>query len=165
MPPISCARATPPSVGLWSCAYSVVGSCLWCPPLLLSPSPAVALYLSWVPSDMAFPSPAHGTLLLSPSGCPHTTNPSPLPGNDLQSLSLSTQPPPEHLRLWCLCQWFRWFVRLSLCFLVLNPAAILFSGILEFPLTQLIFPLVRWLLRVWVPFVFHSSLLGVLVLS
>ena len=38
---------------------------------------------------------------LAPSGCLHTANPSPLPGTDLWSLSLSAQPPPEHLRLWC----------------------------------------------------------------
>ena len=40
-----------------------------------------------------------------------------------------------------------------------------FLGLLEFPPTQLIFPLVRWLPRVWVPFLFHSSFTGMLVPS
>ena len=82
---------------------------------LLLPSPKMAPFLSYlrtfsqVPSALASPSsahgillPTHGTLLLSPLGCLHTANPSPLPGTDLQSLSLSAQPPPECFRLWCL---------------------------------------------------------------
>ena len=36
------------------------------------------------------------------------------------------QLPTEHLRLTCLCQWFRWSVLLSLCFSILRPAAALF---------------------------------------
>ena len=43
-----------------------------------------------------------GTPLPSPSGCLHTANVSPLPLTDLWSLSLSAQPPPECLMLWCL---------------------------------------------------------------
>ena len=39
---------------------------------------------------------------LSPSSCLHTANSSPLSGTDLQSLSISIQPLPEHLRLWYL---------------------------------------------------------------
>lgn len=62
---------------------------------------------SWVPSGTASHSPALSILLPSPLGCLHTANPSPLPVTDLWSLSFSAQPPPEHLRLWCLCQWFR----------------------------------------------------------
>ena len=38
---------------------------------------------------------------LAPSGCLHTTNHSSCPGTDLQILSLSAQPLPEHLMLWC----------------------------------------------------------------
>ena len=53
---------------------------------------------SQVPSAMAFHTqaqralhPTHSTLLLILSCCPHTATPSPLPGADLWSLSLSTQ--------------------------------------------------------------------------
>ena len=83
---------------------------------------------SWIPSVTASHSPALSIFLPSPLGCLHTANPSPLPMTDLQSLNFSAQPPPEHLRLWCLCQWFGWSVCLSLCFLVLRPAPLLFSA-------------------------------------
>ena len=53
------------------------------------------------------PPPPHSTPLPSPLGCLHTINHSLLPGTGLWSLNLSAQPPPKHLRLWCLCQWFR----------------------------------------------------------
>lgn len=43
----------------------------------------------------------YGALLLFPSGCLHTTNPTLLPGSDLQNLSVSTQPLPRHLWLRC----------------------------------------------------------------
>ena len=50
-------------------------------------------------SPVTFGSPAHRALLpIAPSGCVHTANPSPLPGTDFQSLSLSAQPSPECLR-------------------------------------------------------------------
>lgn len=55
----------------------------------------------WIPLSVVFHSPAHGTLLFSPSGCLHTVDPSPFPRADLWSLILSTKPPPVHLRLWC----------------------------------------------------------------
>ena len=77
---------------------------------------------SQVPSAVVFPSLAHGALLLSPHAIPSS-----LPGTDLWRLSLSTQPPHEHLR-WCLGLWFRWSTQLSLCFAVLSPAAMLFSA-------------------------------------
>ena len=41
------------------------------------------------------------------SGCLCTANPNPLPRTDLQSLSLSAQPPPKGLRLWCPQWWCR----------------------------------------------------------
>ena len=50
---------------------------------------------------MVLHSPACAVLPPSPSGSLHTANPSPFPGTDLHSLSLSTQPLPECLRLWC----------------------------------------------------------------
>ena len=62
---------------------------------------------SQVLSAVAFLSPACGALLPSPLGYLNTTNPSLLPRTDLQSLSLSAQPLPKHLKLWCLGQWFR----------------------------------------------------------
>ena len=102
------------------------------PPLPFSPSTSGALLLlwaqtsSWVPSAVALHSPAHGILLPSPSGCFHIANHSPLPGTDLQSLSLSVQPPPECLRLWCLRMWYQWSLGLSLCFALFSPAAVLF---------------------------------------
>ena len=40
-----------------------------------------------------------------------------------------------------------------------------FLGVLEIPLTPLIFPLFRWLPRMWVPFLLHSSISGMLVLT
>ena len=64
-------------------------------PHLLSPSNNGALLLlrvqtsSQIPLAVVFSSPAHGTLLHRSSGCLHAANPSPLPGSDLQSLSLS----------------------------------------------------------------------------
>ena len=78
--------------------------------------------------DLLPGSPCCGALLLSPLGCPHTASPRPLPETDLRSLSLSTQPLPEHLRLWCPGRWCRRSVRLSLCFAGLSPAAALFSA-------------------------------------
>ena len=42
-----------------------------------------------IPSAAEVCSPSFGALLPSPSGCLHTVSPSPLPGTDLQSLSLS----------------------------------------------------------------------------
>ena len=49
---------------------------------------------------------AHGIPVPSPSGCLHTDNSSPFPGKDLCSPSLSAQPPPDCLRLWCPRQWY-----------------------------------------------------------
>ena len=140
-PPVACARAAPPSESPWACAHSSAGSFLWwsTPPLLPSPTMAPCLScrsgsspvfsLPWrsPPQPVAYHFPTGGTLLLSSSGCPHRASPSPLLGTDLQSLSLSTQAPPERLRLWCPGQWFRWSVWLSLCSAVLSMAAVLFS--------------------------------------
>ena len=129
-PCTACARATPPSESLQAQEPGVFYGGLT---LLLSPSPTIAPCLSCgkdllpVPSAMAYHFSAHCTLLLSPLGCLHTANPSPLLGTDLWSLSHSTQPLSKHLRLWCLDQCFRWSVRFSLCFVILSPVAVLFS--------------------------------------
>ena len=40
----------------------------------------------------------------------------------------------------------------------LQSSCCTFLGDFEVPLAQLISPLVRWLPRIWVPFLFHSSL-------
>ena len=103
--PKACARGVP------TCACT--GSFLWRLPFS-SPLPINgALPLLWaqtssrVPSGVASHSPARGTAHLSPSGCRHTATPSPLPGTHLRSLSLSAQPPPEHLRLWFPGRWGR----------------------------------------------------------
>ena len=90
------------------------------PHILLSPpnngatSLLQAQTFSWVPSLVAFQSPALSTLQPFTPGAPlphllcclHTTNPSLLPGTHLQSLGLGTQSPPKHLSLWDLCQRF-----------------------------------------------------------
>ena len=68
------------------------------PPLLLSPSLIMALCFSHrptppqIPLAVVFSSLTHSAPLPIPSGCLHTANPSPLPRNDLQSLSHSAQP-------------------------------------------------------------------------
>ena len=58
------------------------------------------------PQPVAHHPPARSALLPSPSGCPHTAKPSPLPGTDLRSLHPSARPPAEHLRLWGPGRWF-----------------------------------------------------------
>lgn len=100
------------------------------PPLL--PSPTMALCLSCGSG----PSPRFCLLWHSPpqpvahcSLAPHAI-PSSLSGTDLQSLSLSTHPPPQHLRLWCPDWWFR-SVWLSLSFAVHSLAAAFFLGTLK----------------------------------
>ena len=95
--------------------FSMVVACPFSP---LPNNGALSLLWVWtfsqVPSTVAFHSPALSVQLplaaahcSLDSGCLHTASPSPLPGTDVQSLGLSTQPPPELLRLWCLSQWFR----------------------------------------------------------
>ena len=72
-------------------------------PLLLSPSSTMASCLSCrsrpsprFPLLWHSPSqPSCGALLLSPLGCLHTTNPSPIPGTDLWSLMSASKPCPS----------------------------------------------------------------------
>ena len=104
-PPVACAGATPPSESPHLC---VQGDAYGGLPLLLSPSPTMVPCFSYRPRpSLGFPlpwcstlqpiahcSPAHGTLLLSPSGCPHTDNPNPLLRTELQSLSHCPAPAP-----------------------------------------------------------------------
>ena len=87
---------------------------------------------SLAPFAVVLYSPVCGTLLPSFSGFLHTPNPIPFPGSDLHSLSLSTQPPPEHLRLWCPGAGVP-IVYVALCFTLLSPAAVLFSKTLRSP--------------------------------
>ena len=114
---LACTRSTPSSESLHAPAQGDSYGGL----PLLSPSPTMApcfscgprcpprFPLSWrsTPQPTAQCLPAQGTTLLSLSGCPHTASPSPLPGTDLWSLSLSSQPLPKCLRLWHSSWWFR----------------------------------------------------------
>ena len=59
---------------------STVTLCLSC---RSRPSPGFPLLWHFPPQPVAYYSPAHGALLLSPLGCLHITNPSPLPRTDL----------------------------------------------------------------------------------
>lgn len=120
-PHLPLASETAASVHLETPPTHAQGDSYGGPPLFLLPSPPMVpcfscgprppprFPLPWhsTPQTVAHHSPAHGTLLLCPSGCPHTANPSPLLRTDLQSLSLNAQSPPERLRLWCLGQWCR----------------------------------------------------------
>ena len=81
---------------------------------------------------------AHGRSVLSPSGSLHTANPSPFHRPDQPSLSLSEQPPPRHLR----------------CGVWASDSDDLCGS--HSTLTSQ---------DVGVPFLFHSSLSGILVLS
>ena len=158
---------------------SRAGSFLWHLPLLLSASPTMAPCLScrsgpsprfplpWhsPPQPVLYHSPARGALLLSPSGCPHTASPSPLPRTDLWSLNLSAQPLTECLGLvvsglvvQLIC------VALTLLFCSQSRCCD-FLRDFEVLLTRLIFPSARWLPRMWVPFLLHYSLSGMLVLT
>ena len=115
------------------------------------------------PQPIAHHSPTCGTKLLTTLGCLHAANPTPLPGTVL--LSLSTQPLLEP-ELWCLGCWCRLCMQLSLYFALLSPVAVFaFLSDFEVPPSQLISPWVKWLPRMWVPFLFHSSLSRLLVPS
>ena len=81
----------------------------------------------------------------------------------LWSLTLSAQPQPEHLRLWCLRMVVLMVcVALSLLCLPLSSCCAFLWGF-EVPPSWLISTSVRWLSMVRVPFLFHNSLSGVLV--
>ena len=79
-------------------------------------------------STVEFYSLARGTLLPSPSGGLHTANSSPLPGTDLQSLSL--RPPHRPSVSGCGVQSADDLYG-SLCFAFPSPAAVLFSTTLR----------------------------------
>ena len=91
------------------------------------PPPKLAWLWCTIPQLLAYHSPV-------PSDYFHTGNPSPLPGTDLWILSLSTQPLPKCLSLWCLGLWYCWSAQLSLCFALLSPAVDLSSETLRLPL-------------------------------
>ena len=136
-------------------------------PCFCGPRPPPGFPLPWssTPQPVSHCSPAPDTLLLSLSGCSHTANPNPLPGTDLWSPSFGIQPLPEYLRLCSIRKWYRWSVQLSLYFAFLCPSAVLFSIGFEVPASWLISPTFRWLPRMCVPFLFHSSLSGMLIPS
>ena len=128
-------------------------------PLLLTLHNSVSLLLlpaqtsSQVSSAVVFYSPPCGTQLPVPSGCIHTANSSPLPRTELWSLSLNTRTCPG-VSGCGVCGG----VRDDLCstYSVCPPQSSCcdFRGKFEVPPFQLISPLVRWLPRVWVPFLF-----------
>ena len=137
---------------------------------LLSPSPTMVPCFSCGPRPsprgvMAFYFPALGTLLLIPLGCLHTTNPRPLTRTDLLNLSLSTQPPPKPLRLWCPGAVVQMICVALTLLCPPQSSCCAFLSNFEVLLAQLISPSVRGLPRIWVPCLLHSSLSGMLVLS
>ena len=102
---------------------------------------------------------------LAPSGCFYTANPHHLPRTGFQSLSLSTQTPPECLRLWCTRWWYWSSVRLSLPCPPQTSCCTFLWGFEASPPSWLIPPSVRWPPSVQIPFLIHSSLSRVLVPS
>lgn len=97
-----------PNPALWVSARVQTEKFLWkSTPFPLALPNNVTLLLLQVQTS-GFPQQGHSSpqplahYPLAPSGCLHTVNPSSLPGNNLQNLSLSTQAPLEHLRLWLL---------------------------------------------------------------
>ena len=116
LPPIANAWGALPPESLRVCGerYSYDGPT---PPLLVLPNNVTMVHL-----------------LLAPQVVFITANPRPFPRTDLQFLSLSAQPPPECLRLWCLLRWYWWSLWPSLCFALLSPASVLFSEALIFSL-------------------------------
>ena len=119
---------------------------------------------SWVPSAVVFCSPAHGTLLPSPSDCLHSDSLSPLPRTDLQSLYLSLAPTLASQAVVS-----RAVVQMICAALTLlcppQSSCCAFLSSFKVPPSLLISSSFRWLLRVWVPFLFYSSLSGMLVPS
>ena len=145
-----------------------VHACAWrflwwsTPPLLTLPNNGDLLLLwvqiSQVPSTVVFCSPSHITLSPNPSGCLHTANASPLPGTD------SPEPESQHpAPMWKSQAVVSGAVELMICaaLILLCPphsSCCTFPSDFEVPLSQLISLSVRWPLRVWDPFLFHSSL-------
>ena len=140
------------------------------PPSLSLPYSVTLLLLqvwtsSLVLSAEVLGSPACSALFLSPSGCPHTATHSPLLRTDLWNLGFSAQPPPECLRLWgpgevvpvvCVALTLLCPSQSSCCTFHCN---------FEVPLSRLMSLSVRWLPRLWVPFLINDSLSGMLVPS
>lgn len=121
-------RASPPSkpVGMHTLQHREFLMVV-CPfPSPLSNNGSFPLLQVWtfsqVPSAMVIPSLARGTLLLTPS-----CNPQFSPRGWPLEPESQCPDPPERFRLWCLGQWFRWSVLLSLCFAIFSLAAAFFS--------------------------------------
>ena len=117
---------------------------------------------SAVGPDLLLGSLGCGTLLPTPSGRLHTTSPGPLPGTDpLSQFSGCGQRVSG-------CGVLGGGTSVSAALLLLCPLQSSCCALLpgfEVPPSQPISLLVQQLPRVWVPFLFHSSLSGVLILS
>ena len=128
----------------------------------LRPSPGFLLPCHSTPQPIAHCSSTLGTLLLSLSGCPHRAKPSPLPRTHTESQcpaptrASQAMVSMEVVQMICPSLTLLYPPQSSFCTFLSN---------FEVPPSQLISLLVRWLPRMWVPFLFHSSLPGVLVLS
>ena len=138
------------------------------PPPFVLPNNGILLLLwvqtsSHVPLAIGLISLACVMLLPSPSGYLHTAYTSPLPGTDLQGLSLSAQPPPKHLRLWCPGTVVPRIFPVLTLLCPPQSSCCAFLCNFEVPPSWLISPSARWFPRVWVPFLFNSSLSSVLV--
>ena len=84
----------------------------------------------------------------------------------LSRVQSHTQPPPKHLRLWCLGRgWYRWFFEHSVSALPISVWLLCSSPGLWGSLCVLADLSVRWPARVRIPFLFHSSLSRVLLPS
>ena len=112
---------------------------------------------------MAFCSLVHCTPHPSPSGCLHTANPSSL---ELTSGPWVSVPSPCLTLSGCgVCGGGSDDLCGSHSALPSSVQLLRFLSNFEFPTSQPISPLVKWLPRVWIPFLFNSSLSGMLVLS
>ena len=122
-----------------------------------------ALFLLWVQTSSQVPS---AVALSSPALCaalpsslrlsPHCQT-YPLPRTGLWSLSVSTQPLPEQLRLWCLEAVVLMVFAAFTLFCFPHSSCCAFLCDFEVPPSQLISLLVKWLPSVWVRFLSFFS--------
>ena len=163
-----------------------MGSIPWGPPPSSLPSPTLVQtqIFSQIPCDVTFHFPALSILLpppavlcflvsqavsvpsnltdqfLDPPSHLCSTHPSPFPGTNLQSRVLVSSPHPS-VSVFGDCASSSEDLFSSLSAFQNSDLLLRSSQYLEIPPVWLIFPLSRWLSRVWDPFLLHSSLSGV----